>query len=181
MVGTDREHHPGAISCRSEAQAWARDVRRGCPQSDLADALPGQAAPPTRETIACMVVGITNHRAAGQHACGEHQRGAGGKAPPRGVNVDRFEHVQFLIIRMPAEVRGSGVLTRRERGGMGPGIGAGGRLRPGGRGRAQGVEARWWVPGGPGPVLELPTRMLTSCLLPGGVSQMIHVSCLPVE
>jgi len=54
--------------------------------------------------------------------------------------------------------RGSGVLARGERGGMGPGIGAGGRLRPGGRGRAQGVEARWWVPGGPGPVLELPTR-----------------------
>ena len=55
--------------------------------------------------------------------------------------------------------RGSGVLTRRERGGMGPGIGARGRLRPGGRGRAQGVEARWWVPGGPGPVLGLPTRV----------------------
>jgi hypothetical protein len=53
--------------------------------------------------------------------------------------------------------RGSGVLARRERGGMGPGIGARGRLRPGGRGRAQGVESRW-VPGGPGPVLELPTR-----------------------
>ena len=43
------------------------------------------------------------------------------------------------------------MLARRERGGMGPGIGAGGRLRPGGRGRAQGVEPCWWVPGGPGP------------------------------
>jgi hypothetical protein len=32
--------------------------------------------------------------------------------------------------------RWSGVLARRGRGGMGPGIGAGGRLRPGGRGRA---------------------------------------------
>jgi cysteinyl-tRNA synthetase len=41
---------------------------------------------------------------------------------------------------------------------MGPGMGACGRLRPGGRGRAQAVEARRWVPGGPGPVLELPTR-----------------------
>ena len=43
---------------------------------------------------------------------------------------------------------------------MGPGMGACGRLRPGGRGRAQAVEARRWVPGGPGPVLELPTRLL---------------------
>jgi formylglycine-generating enzyme required for sulfatase activity len=42
---------------------------------------------------------------------------------------------------------------------MGPGMGARGRLRPGGRGRAQAVEARRWVPGGPGPVLELPTRL----------------------
>ncbi|MBM3222169.1 MAG: hypothetical protein FJZ38_26520, partial [Candidatus Rokubacteria bacterium] len=42
---------------------------------------------------------------------------------------------------------------------MGPGIGARGRLRPGGRGCAQGVGSRWWVPGGPGPVLELPTRL----------------------
>jgi hypothetical protein len=41
---------------------------------------------------------------------------------------------------------------------MGPGIGACGRLRPGGRGRAQGARSRRWVPGGPGPVLELPTR-----------------------
>jgi len=48
--------------------------------------------------------------------------------------------------------------SRRERGGMGPGIGARGRLRPGGRGRAQGVGSRWWVLGGPGPALELPTR-----------------------
>ncbi|MFO0451534.1 MAG: hypothetical protein ACK52I_23235 [Pseudomonadota bacterium] len=54
--------------------------------------------------------------------------------------------------------RGSGVLARRERGGMGPGIGARWRLRPGGRGRAQAVDPRRWVPGGPGPVLELPTR-----------------------
>jgi len=63
--------------------------------------------------------------------------------------------------------RGSGVLARGERGGMGPGIGARGRLRPGGRGRAQGVEPRWWVPGGPGPVLELPTRpRVTGCFSP---------------
>jgi len=25
-------------------------------------------------------------------------------------------------------------------------------------GRAQRVGSRWWVPGGPGPLLELPTR-----------------------
>ena len=59
--------------------------------------------------------------------------------------------------------RGSGVLARRERGGMVPGIGACGRLRPGGRGRAQGAGSRWWVPGGPGPVLELPTRLGPRC------------------
>ncbi|MFN9969119.1 MAG: hypothetical protein ACK58T_04395, partial [Phycisphaerae bacterium] len=56
--------------------------------------------------------------------------------------------------------RGSSVLVRRERGGMGTGIGAGGRLRPDGRGCAQGAGLRWWVPGGPGPVLELPTRRM---------------------
>ena len=54
--------------------------------------------------------------------------------------------------------RGSGVLARRERGGMGPGMGACGRLRPGGRGRAPGACTRSLVPGGPGPVLGLPTR-----------------------
>jgi len=54
--------------------------------------------------------------------------------------------------------RGSGVFARRERGGMGPGIGARGRLRPGGRACDQGARCRRWVPGGPGPVLELPTR-----------------------
>ncbi|MFO0447844.1 MAG: hypothetical protein ACK52I_03990 [Pseudomonadota bacterium] len=36
--------------------------------------------------------------------------------------------------------RGSGVLARRERGGMGPGIGACGRLRPGGRGARRGHD-----------------------------------------
>jgi len=40
-------------------------------------------------------------------------------------------------------------------------------LRPGGRGRAQGVEPRWWVPGGPGPVLGLPTRLLMGRAVPG--------------
>jgi len=63
----------------------------------------------------------------------------------------------------PRPRRGSGVLARRERGGMGPGIGARGRLRPGGRGCAQGVGSRWWVPGGPGPLLELPTALPVVC------------------
>ncbi|MBM3960951.1 MAG: ATP-binding cassette domain-containing protein [Planctomycetes bacterium] len=63
--------------------------------------------------------------------------------------------------------RGSGVLARWERGGMGPRIGARGRLRPGRRGRAQGERSRWWVPGGPGPVLELPAcRTLASAAQP---------------
>jgi hypothetical protein len=56
--------------------------------------------------------------------------------------------------------RGSGVFARRERDGMGPGIGACVRLRSGSRGRAQGAGSRWWVARGPGPVLGLATRFV---------------------
>ena len=55
---------------------------------------------------------------------------------------------------------------------MGSGIGACGRLRPGGRVRVQGARSQWWVNGGPGPVLGLPTRVRRGSHLAKGVVVM---------
>ncbi|MFN9975516.1 MAG: hypothetical protein ACK58T_37050 [Phycisphaerae bacterium] len=77
------------------------------------------------------------------------------------------KHAPQATVGARRSQRGCSVLARRERGGMGPGIGVCVRLRPGGRGRAQGAGSRWWVPGGPGPVLALPTRPETALVTIG--------------